>query len=101
MLRRLVLTRLKRLAGGLKRVRDEGALTLQKRMRIYLAKKKLVALRRTELMNKNATIVKRFMKGYLGKKEAKSRRIKIGAAIMIQALFRGFAVRQEIRRQFA
>ena len=36
-----------------------------------------------EFFNTNATVVKRFMKGYLGKKEAKRRRIKIGAAIMI------------------
>ena len=93
--------RLKRLAGGLKRVRNEGALMVQKRMRTYLAKKKLASLRRADLMSKNATLIKRFMKGYLGKKEAKSRRIKIGAAIMVQALYRGFAVRQEIRRQFA
>ena len=39
------------------------------------------------------------MKGYLGKKEAKKRRIKIGATIMIQSLYRGFAVRQALRRE--
>ena len=45
----------------------------------------------------SATVIKRFMKGYLGKKEAKRRRIKIGAAIMIQALFRGFSARNELK----
>ena len=49
--------------------------------------------------NSQATIVKRYMKGYLGKKEAKRRRIKIGAAIMIQSLFRGFAVRNKLKLQ--
>jgi len=45
----------------------------------------------------NATTIKRFMKGYLGKKEAKLRRIRIGASIMIQALARGFLTRRRLK----
>ena len=75
------------------------AITVQKRMRSYLAKKKLEEMQRSDYLARNATVVKRFMKGYLGKKEAKRRRIKIGATIMIQALYRGFAVRLRFKRE--
>ena len=50
-------------------------------------------------MNESATLVKRFMRGYIGKKEAKRRRIKIGAAIMIQSLVRGFLTRRREMRK--
>ena len=56
-------------------------------------------MKEKDYKDRNANVIKRFMKGYLGKKEAKKRRIKIGATIMIQSLYRGFAVRQALRRK--
>lgn len=59
--------------------------------------KRLKKMRQDKILNQKATIVKRYMKGYLGKKEAKRRRIKIGAAIMIQSLYRGFSARRALK----
>ena len=53
-------------------------------------------MRRAAFLAAKATLVKQFMRSYLARKEAKRQRIKIGAAIMIQALYRGFCVRRQL-----
>lgn len=92
--RRHVLKRLNLVARTIKIIRDMHATTVQKRLRNYLAKKRVMEMRKRAMMHSNATIIQRHMKGFLGKKEAKRRRIKIGAAIMIQSLIRGFITRR-------
>ena len=54
-------------------------------------------MRHQDYLDKNATVVQRYLMGFLGSKEAKRMRIKIGAAIMVQALARGFLTRVRLR----
>ena len=73
--RKVVLKRLRLTSITLKVMRDRYAETVQKQLRMFLAKKQVVHMRILGKQNTNTLILQRVMKGYLGRCTAKLRRI--------------------------
>lgn len=55
-------------------------------------------MRRERAQHEAATKVQKFLRGYLAMQEASNMRLQIGAAIMIQALWRGYLGRKRFQR---
>ena len=82
------------MARLLRAERDQGARLIQKYLRGVQATMKVKQMRLRALQNEQAHVIQRYAKGYLGFKKAKLQRIQIGAAIMIQSLYRGYVTRK-------
>jgi len=67
-------------------------------MRGYLAGKSLKQLRQTKLMHDSAILLQKHLRCMLAIKLANFKRLKIGAAIMIQATWRSVYARRYYRK---
>ena len=85
---------IKMMAKSLKNERDQRARLIQKYLKGVKATIKVRKMRLRKLKNEKATLLQSYMKGYLGVKQIRKQRIQIGAAIMIQSLYRGYATRK-------
>jgi hypothetical protein len=66
-------------------------------MKGYLARRRVIKMKSQSYQDTQAIIIQKYIRGYLSLQSLEQKRVEIGAAIMIQAIWKGHRVRMRVK----